>query len=88
MLNLYLLLTPSTSADEDDEDLVEEASPERKSALTSEPEIFPCAFCPRTYAHIKAKNRHMLVEHAEECEESGMYFKCDLCPQARTSLDS
>ena len=46
-------------------------------------ESFPCAFCSRTYSHVKAKNKHMLSEHAAECEERGMHFKCVQCPQAR-----
>ena len=81
---LHIRNHPLLPADDDNEDLLE-ASPERTSAL--EPESFPCAFCCRTYAHVKAKNRHMLVEHPGKCEESGMYFKCNECPQARTRMD-
>ena len=54
-----------------------------ESAAAIAVESFPCAFCSRTYSHVKAKNKHMLAEHSAECEERGMHFKCDQCPQAR-----
>jgi hypothetical protein len=59
-----------------------EAEEERPSLL---PESHRCNFCSMTYNHVKARNRHMMSDHAEECAENGMHFRCDQCSQVFTS---
>ena len=44
-----------------------------------------CQFCPNAYSHVKARNRHMLSEHRDDCRQRGMYFECAQCGQAFTS---
>ena len=45
-----------------------------------------CDFCPRTYHHVKAKNKHMLLDHKAACRSRGMYFPCKRCDMIFTSV--
>ena len=38
-----------------------------------------CRYCPKTYAQIKARNKHMIGEHLEECKRDNAYYPCDSC---------
>ena len=38
-----------------------------------------CRYCSKTYAQIKARNKHMIGEHLEECKRDDAYYPCDSC---------
>ena len=44
-----------------------------------EDQSLSCPFCGRPYAHIKARNKHMVNDHLKECKEEGCYFPCESC---------
>lgn len=44
-----------------------------------------CPLCGRRYQHTKARNRHLLSAHPEECRRRGWRKQCASCPMAFTS---
>ena len=38
-----------------------------------------CPYCTKTYAHIKARNKHMISDHMEQCKEDNSFFPCEMC---------
>ena len=42
--------------------------------------------CSKTYAQIKARNRHMLNDHTENCKRDDAYYPCDTCSAIFVSI--
>ena len=45
-----------------------------------------CPYCSKTYAQIKARNRHMLSDHTESCKRDDAYYPCDTCSAIFVSI--
>ena len=45
-----------------------------------------CPYCSKTYAQIKARNRHMLNDHTENCKRDDAYYPCDTCSAIFVSI--
>lgn len=48
--------------------------------------LFPCPFCHHKYQHAKAKNKHMLSMHQDECRKQGLFHQCQFCHMQFVSL--
>ena len=38
-----------------------------------------CKYCDKRYHHIKARNKHMISEHLNQCEKDGYVHRCEEC---------
>lgn len=38
-----------------------------------------CRYCDKQYNHMKARNKHMIGEHANRCKQDGLLFPCEEC---------
>ena len=54
-------------------------SSDSDSAADETDNRLPCKYCPKVYNHIKARNKHMIAEHLEQCIQDGSAFKCSTC---------
>eukprot|EP00095_Tigriopus_kingsejongensis_P007103 snap_masked-scaffold130_size324016-processed-gene-1.6 protein:Tk07103 transcript:snap_masked-scaffold130_size324016-processed-gene-1.6-mRNA-1 annotation:"zinc finger protein 26-like" len=45
-----------------------------------------CNFCPKKYRQVKARNKHMLSEHMDQCKAQGLFYKCHHCQMSFTSV--
>lgn len=50
------------------------------SSISLEESSLNCHYCPKSYAHAKARNKHMLAEHLAQCKADGNIFPCSVCP--------
>ena len=52
--------------------------------LTENP--LKCAYCSKIYSHTKARNKHMISEHLDQCKNDGLCYSCHVCSALFVSL--
>ena len=52
--------------------------------LTENP--LKCAYCSKVYSHTKARNKHMISEHLDQCKNDGLCYSCHVCCALFVSL--
>ena len=52
--------------------------------LTENP--LKCAYCSKVYSHTKARNKHMISEHLDQCKNDGLCYSCHVCSALFVSL--
>lgn len=49
-------------------------------------EKIKCQFCDKSYNHVKARNKHLLSDHFDQCKTGGLIYPCPICGSCFVSV--
>ena len=63
------------------EDHVEDiiCSESEKEDQSESDNLQACRYCSKVYHHVKARNKHMITDHLDQCTRDGIIFPCASC---------
>ena len=42
-------------------------------------DLHACRYCSKVYHHVKARNKHMITDHLDQCTQDGIIYPCPSC---------